>query len=78
LIEKEREFLLIHKIRKFPTQLLNIRRTQMSNISISDLASNADLDLADLSGNELNQKGGFFGGLLRGIGRVAKVVASIV
>jgi hypothetical protein len=77
LIEKEREFLLIHKIRKFPTQLLNIRRTQMSNISISDLVSNSDLDLADLSSNELNQKGGFFGGLRRGIGRVAKVVASI-
>ena len=49
----------------------------MSNISISDLRSNSDLDLADLSSNELNQKGGFFGGFFRGIGRVARVVAPI-
>jgi hypothetical protein len=49
----------------------------MSNISISDLVSNSDLGLADLSSNELNQKGGFFRGLHRGIGWVARVVASI-
>jgi hypothetical protein len=49
----------------------------MSNISISDLVSNSDLDLADLSGNELDLKGGFFRGLLRGIGRVARVAAPI-
>ncbi len=49
----------------------------MSNISISDLASNSELDLADLSCSELNQKGGFFRSLHRGIGRVARVVAPI-
>jgi hypothetical protein len=31
----------------------------MSNISISDLSSNSDLDLTDLSGNELDLKGGW-------------------
>lgn len=50
----------------------------MSNISISDLPTNSDLGLATLSIKELNLRGGFFGGLLRGIGRVAKVAAPIL
>jgi hypothetical protein len=50
----------------------------MSNISIPDLPSDFELRSVDLSSIELNLRGGFFGRLHRGIGRVAKVAASIL
>lgn len=50
----------------------------MSNISISDLPINSTPGLASLSSQELNLSGGFLGRLLKGIGRVAKVVAPIL